>query len=181
MPAAEVAASPAPVAAFLGSALGEGTAAIVALFAAISAFGALNGFILLQGEVCGAMGRGGVFPAWLGRIGPRGTPVRAHLVSGALVTAVTLLNYTRGMGDLFQFVASVSLAAGMLAYFASALAAIRLLPGDRVLTAVAGTAAAFVAWLSWGLGGEANAWALALLLAGVPVYLLVRRGAAAGR
>jgi APA family basic amino acid/polyamine antiporter len=107
--------------------------------------------------------------------------VRAHLVSGVLVTVVTLLNYARGMGDLFQFIASVSLAAGMLAYFASALAAIRLLPDDRPLTIVAGIAAAFVAWLSWGLGGEANRWALAMLVAGAPVYLLVRRGAGSGR
>ncbi len=181
MPTALVAASPAPVAAFLGTTLGAGTAAIVALFAAVSAFGTLNGFILMQGEVCGAMGRGGVFPAWFGKVGRNGTPVRAHLVSGALVTVVTLLNYARGMGDLFQFIASVSLAAGMLAYFASALAAFRLLPGDRVLRAVAAIAAVFVAWLSWGLGAEANKWALALLLAGAPVYLLVRRGAATAR
>jgi APA family basic amino acid/polyamine antiporter len=181
MPTAEVAASPAPVAAFLGTKLGAGTAAVVALFAAVSAFGTLNGFILLQGEVCGAMGRGGVFPAWFGKVGRNGTPVRAHLVSGVLVTIVTLLNYARGMGDLFQFIASVSLAAGMLAYFASALAAIRLLPGDRVLTIVAAIAAAFVAWLSWGLGAEANIWALVLLVAGAPVYFLVKLGAAAGR
>jgi APA family basic amino acid/polyamine antiporter len=35
---------------------------MVAVFAAISAFGTLNGFILVQGEVPWAMARGGVFP-----------------------------------------------------------------------------------------------------------------------
>ena len=181
MPAAQVAASPAPVAAFLGGVMGEGTAMVVAMFAAVAAFGTLNGFILLQGEVCGAMGRGGVFPAWFGRVSRYGTPVRAHLVSGVLVTGVTLLNYSRGMSDLFAFIAAVSLAAGMLAYFASALAAIRLLPHDRPLLIAAIAAACYVAWLTWGLGGEANRWALVLLLSGVPVYWAVRRGGASAR
>ncbi len=181
MPAAEAAASPSPIATFLGRTFGNGTAVVVAAFAAIAALGALNGFTLLQGEICAAMARGGVFPAWLGKQSSRGTPARAHIVSGVLVTVVTLTNYTRGMGDLFAFIASVSLAAGMLAYFASACAAIKLLPGDRPAVIVAAIGAAFVAWLSWGLGAEANAWALILLLAGAPVYLLVRRAAASGR
>lgn len=178
LPAAAVAASPAPVALFLGTRFGQGTADIVAVFAAISALGALNGFILLQGEMPWAMARGGVFPAWFARQGRRGTPVRAHIVSGVLVTLVALANYTRGLGDLFAFVASMSLAAGMLAYFASALAAIRLLPGDRVLVAAALVAAAFVLWMVYGLGAEADLWGLALLAAGLPVYLWVRRASA---
>ncbi|QNA86235.1 amino acid permease [Sphingomonas sp. So64.6b] len=174
MPAAITAASPAPIAEFLGREFGSRTADVVALFAAISAFGALNGFILLQGEVPRAMAQGGVFPAWFGKEGARGTPVRAHLVSGVLVTLVALSNYTRGMGDLFTFIASVSLAAGMLAYFASALAAIRLLPDDLPLKVAAAIAAAFVVWMVYGLGLEANLWGLALLVAGLPVYLWVR-------
>lgn len=180
MPAREVAASPAPIAAFLGAAFGPGTAALVALFAAISAFGALNGFILLQGEVPWAMARGGVFPGWFGRQGRHGTPTRAHLFSGAMVTLVTLANYTRGMGELFTFMAAISLAAGMLAYLASALAAIRLLPGDRPLAVASVIAAGFTLWMLYGLGREADLWGLVLLAAGLPVYLAVRSGAISG-
>lgn len=179
MPRAAVAASPAPVAAFLGGALGPGTAAVVALFAAIGAGGTLNGFILLQGEMPLAMARGGVFPGWFAAVNARGVPVRAHLVSGALVTLVTLANYTRGLGDLFAFIAEVSLAAGMLAYLASALAAWRLVREPRTRVA-AGAAAVFVLWMTYGLGARADLWGLALLLAGAPVYLWVRR-AASGR
>ncbi|NJR79235.1 amino acid permease [Sphingomonas corticis] len=181
MPRAAVAASPAPVADFLGGTFGGATAQVVALFAAVSALGALNGFVLLQGEVPRAMARGGVFPRWFGRENARGVPVRAHLLAGLLVTGVTLANYTRGMGDLFAFVAAVSLAAGMLAYFASALAGVALLRGDAAGRAAALVSAGFVAWLSYGLGWEANGWALALLAAGVPVYWWVRRGGAGGR
>ncbi|UVO51617.1 amino acid permease [Sphingomonas sp. SUN019] len=176
MPADVTATSPAPVAAFLGATLGTGMAEVVALFAAISAFGALNGFILLQGEMPWAMARGGVFPAWFGKESRRGTPARAHLVSGVLVSVVMLLNYTGSTGQLFQDVATISLAAGMAAYLASALAAIRLLPGDRPLVVASVVAAGFVLWMVWGLGLKADLWGLGLMLLGLPVYLWVRKG-----
>ncbi|MES2057681.1 MAG: amino acid permease [Pseudomonadota bacterium] len=179
MPAAVTAASPAPIAEFLGREFGSRAADIVALFAAISAFGALNGFILLQGEVPRAMAQGGVFPAWFGKETARGTPARAHLVSGVLVTVVALSNYTRGMGELFTFIASVSLASGMLAYLASALAALRLLPNDLPLKIAAAAATLFVLWMVYGLGLEADLWGLVLLLAGLPVYFWVRHSRAA--
>lgn len=179
MPMAEAAASPAPVAAFLGRHLGAEVAGTVALFAAISAFGTLNGFILLQGEVPRAMAQGGVFPRWIGEESARGTPVRAHLLSSALLTLVALLNYQKGMADLFGFIASVSLAAGMLSYLMSALAAIRLQPGDQPFQLVALAAAAFSVWATWGLGGEAMGLGAVLVLAGLPVYAAVRRAGTA--
>ncbi len=175
MPADQAAASPAPVADFLGRTFGGNMASVVAVFAAISAFGTLNGFILLQGEMPQAMARGGVFPTWFAKDGARGTPVRAHVVSSLLLSAVTLLNYGRGLGDLFQFIASVSLAAGMLAYFMSMLAAIRLLPEERGLIVLAIGGAAFIGWATWGLGASAVGYGLALVALGVPVYLAVRR------
>lgn len=178
MPAGEAASSPAPVADFLGRFFGSGVGQIVAAFAAISAFGTLNGFILLQGEVPWAMARGGVFPRWFAAESRHGTPARAHLVSSTLLTIVTLMNFSRGMGDLFQFIASVSLAAGMLAYFIAMLAAVRLLPGERWLTALALVGAGFIAWAAWGLGAEALTYGALFVVGGLPVLLLVRAGAA---
>lgn len=178
MPADAAATSPAPVAAFLGRHLGTAIAGTVAVFAAISAAGALNGFILLQGEMPWAMARGGVFPRWFAKESAAGTPVRSHLVSSVLLSAVTLLNFGRGMGDLFQFIASVSLAAGMLSYGLTMVAAIRLLPNERWLVPVALFAAAFTAWALWGLGLQAMGYGLVLLLLGLPIFWAVRRDSA---
>ena len=127
------------------------------------------------------MAAGGVFPRWFARQTRGGTPARAHVVAGLLVTGVTLANYTRGMGDLFAFIAAMSLAAGMLAYAVSALSAVRLLRDDPMARTAGIVATGFITWLAWGLGGEANLWALVLLAAGVPVYWAVRRGAATSR
>ncbi len=169
------AASPAPVAEFLGRWFGAGVAGTVAVFAAISAFGTLNGFILLQGEMPLAMARGGVFPRWFARETVAGTPARAHLVSSVLLSVVTLLNFGRGLGDLFTFIASISLAAGMLPYAMTMIAAIRLLPGERALIPVALFATAFTGWATWGLGREAVVYGAVLVVIGLPIYWLVRR------
>ena len=180
MPVAEAAASPAPVAAFLGRFFGEGVAVAVALFAAISAFGTLNGWVLVQAEMPWAMARGGVFPRWFAAEGRHGTPVRAHLVSSTLLSAVTLLNYSRGLADLFGFIAAVSLAAGLVSYLLAALAALRLIRGEVLTPLAAVVAVGFFAWAEYGLGSEAIAYAALLLLGGLPVYAMVRSAAASG-
>lgn len=174
MPVAEATASPAPVADFLGKTFGPGIAVVVAVFAAISAFGALNGWILVQGEMPWAMAKGGVFPAWFARENANGTPVRGHLVSSALLTGIVLINSQKGMGKLFEFVGSVSISAGLVAYLLSALAALRLVRGSATITLYAVIAAAFTLWAEWGLGLEANLYGALLILAGLALYPFVR-------
>ncbi len=175
MPYEQAAKSPAPIAEFIGAHWGGGAAAAVALFAAISAFGTLNGFVLVQGEMPWAMARGGVFPRWLAETSSRGTPARAHIVSSVLLTIVTLMNYARSLADLFAFIALVSIAAGLIAYLSCALAALKLLPRERMVKVTAPLAAAFALWAMVGCGWQAVGWGAVLLMLGLPIYLWVRR------
>ena len=174
MPIDEAAASPAPIASYLGRYLGGDVAIAVALFAAISAFGTLNGWVLVQAEMPWAMAKGGVFPAWFAKEGKHGTPVRSHLVSSGLLTGITLLNYQKGMTDLFGFIASVSLAAGLVAYLMAALAALKLVRGQALTVLAALVAVVFFFWAEYGLGSEAMIYAALLIGAGLPVYLATR-------
>ena len=66
----------------------------------ISTFGALNGWILLQGRVPLAAAEDGLFPGRV-REGARqaATPVFGLVVSSVLVTALMLMNYTKGLVD----------------------------------------------------------------------------------
>lgn len=178
MPIGQAAASPAPIADFLGSKLGGNVAAVVAVFAAVSAFGTLNGWVLVQAEMPWAMARGGVFPRWFAAESKRGVPLRSHLVSSGLLSIITLMNYQRGLADLFVFIASVSLAAGLLTYLMTSLAALRLIPGDRKLGLIAVIAAGFTVWAQWGLGVEAMIYGALLVAAGLPVYWAVRTAGA---
>ena len=177
MPVTEAAASPAPIATFLGRYFGGNVAIAVALFAAISAFGTLNGWVLVQAEMPAAMAKGGVFPAWFAAENAQGAPVRSHLVSSGLLTLVTLMNYQKGLGELFAFIASVSLAAGLVAYMMSALAALKIARGSALTVIAALLAVGYFVWAEYGLGQQALIYAAVLIVAGLPVYAWVKSAA----
>jgi len=172
--------SNAPFADFVGLHGGGDARLVLAGFAAISAFGALNGWVLLQGELPYAMAKGGVFPAFLAKTSKRGTPVRAHILSSALLTVLVMLNYSKSMAELFTFIALLATAASLFTYLFCALAALRLQMRGRMdasiaLTVVAIVAAVYSVWTLYGAGGQATLWGLVLLLAGLPIHLLMKR------
>ena len=179
LPAAEAANSGAPLADFVSRSWGTGAGIAIALFAAISAFGALNGWILLQGEMPWAMAKDGVFPRWLAHTSKRGTPVRAHIVSSLLLSLVLLTNYTRSMADLFKFLILIATAASLIPYLVCSLAAIVLRARGRtgpglLLPAVAIAGTIYSLWAIWGAGAEAIRWGAVLLGIGILIYLLMR-------
>ncbi|HEU0134344.1 MAG TPA: amino acid permease [Allosphingosinicella sp.] len=180
LPPDQAAASSAPFADFIGRYWGPGPASLVALFATVSALGALNGWVLIQGELPVALARDGRFPAWFARTSETGIPVRAHLVSSGLVTLLLLANLSRSMGGMFAFMALLSTAAALVAYLSCSLAALRLqaagrMPGSTVLPVAAALGAAYSIWAIYGAGPEPATWGAVLLLSGLPVYLIMRR------
>ena len=164
--------SAAPFADVIGRYWGSGAAHIVAAFAMISALGALNGWILLQGEMPAAMAVGGVFPSAFGKLSRNGVPVRAHIFSSGLATAVLALNASKTTVTLFTFVALLATTASLVMYLFVAAAALRL-GGVKRWIAIAG--AIYSLWALYGAGPEANIWGVVLILAGVPVWWAMRR------
>ena len=163
---------------------GERSAQLLAAFAAISGFGCLNGWILLQGELPSAMARNGVFPQIFARISSRNTPNFAMIFGSALVSALILMNSQKSMVDVFTFMILLSTTACLVMYVLCALALLRLqwsgkMPntgkGSTVLAATAVMAALYSLWAIVGAGASAAGWGFVLLLAGVPVYLIMRR------
>jgi basic amino acid/polyamine antiporter, APA family len=180
LPAEGAAKSGAPLADFVALHWGADAGTALAVFAAISAFGALNGWILLQGEMPWAMARDGTFPGWLGKSSSRGTPVRAHIVSSLLLTLVLMTNYARSMAELFTFLILLATTASLVLYLACSLAALRLqstgrIPQVTALPLIALLGAVYALWTIWGAGAEAVGWGAALLATGVPVYWLMQR------
>jgi basic amino acid/polyamine antiporter, APA family len=178
LPSAQIANSPAPFAEAIVPALGAGAGTAVALFAAISALGAVNGWILCSGEVPLTLARDGVFPRWFARTSGSDTPVRAQLLSSFLATLLIVANYSRTLEGLFTFMLLVTTVAALFLYVGCTLAALRLtvrrqMAGTAlVLTAIAGLGFSIFAF--WGAGGEATLWGMALLATGFPVYWLMR-------
>ncbi|WP_205481524.1 amino acid permease [Sphingomonas arenae] len=171
LPGDIAATSSAPFADAIAPALGSSAGTLIALFALISALGALNGWILVSGEVPLSMAQARVFPAWFGKTTALGTPVRSQVVSSLIATALLAANYTRGLSGVFTFMILVSTVSALVLYGAAALAALK--QRQAVVASIAGLA--FTAFAFWGAGLEASLWGLGLLLTGVPIYWLNRR------
>ena len=176
LPARAVAASPAPFALFVATFWGPGAATGVALFAAIAAIGALNGWVLIQGEVPLGMARAGLLPAWFASVSPRDVPVRVLLLSSALASALVLFNATKSLAGVFGAAMLLSTCATLWLYLAITVAA--LIRRVAVPTAAAGLAFTLLAF--WGAGVQASAASLVLMLTALPVYWARGGGAVFG-
>lgn len=167
--------SPAPFAAFVQRFWSAGPAALVAVFAVISCLGALNGWTLMQGELTRSMAAEGILPRWLAATNRQGTPVRALLASGVIASLFALLNASRSMQGLFEFLLLLSTSASLWLYLAFALAALRL----KIAPVWAGLGAIYALWTLWGAGISASGLSLVLMLAGLPLYWWARAEASA--
>ena len=103
--------------------------ALVAIFVAIAALGALNGFVLLQGELPLALARHNLFPRWFAAAEPLRDAVAHPLLSSGLATLLVLTNYSRGLAGLFQFMLLVTTSVTIIFYIAGALAGLKLVRG----------------------------------------------------
>jgi APA family basic amino acid/polyamine antiporter len=194
IPLDRLAVSTAPFADAASRLWGGPAAYLVAVGAAISSFGALNGWILMQAQVPMAAARDGLFPAFFGKLSRRGTPVMGLIVSSSLVTVLMAMNFTKGLVERFTFIILLSTLATLIPYLFTAAAelAVRLraprTAGEGV-TATAGRGVVILALLAflyafWAIGGagqEAVYWGFLLLLAGIPVYLWTVRGRVVGK
>jgi APA family basic amino acid/polyamine antiporter len=201
IPAAQLAQSNAPFADVAAMFWGETAASLVAAFAAISAMGALNGWILMHGELPFQMARQRVFPALFAKESRQRTPVASLVIGSALISVMVLLNSAKTTVALFSYVVLLSTTASLVMYFVCSLAALKLmrdgrLPGGRMkwgLAVCACVAALYSLWAIAGAGvitgpscGTATiCWApllenpiylgFVLLALGIPLFVFMRR------
>jgi APA family basic amino acid/polyamine antiporter len=183
LPATELAKSSSPFADAAGVAFGGGWDKAIAAVAMVSAFGALNGWILLQGRVPLAAAQDGLFPAAFARVhGKRATPVFGLVVSSLLVTGLMFMNYTKGLVDQFEFIILLATLTTLVPYAYSAAAQVVLAMREPARfekarfvrdTVIATLAFAYSVWAIAGAGKDIIAKGFILLMLGVPVYVLM--------
>jgi APA family basic amino acid/polyamine antiporter len=161
-------------------ALGGNRAALaVALGAAISCFGALNGWILIVGQLPMAVAQDGLFPRVFSRLSARGTPVAGMVIAAVLSTALISMNYSRTLVDLFTFIILLATLSTLVPYAFCSLAGFLITPTGPALSrsaAVIGALAfGYALWAIGGAGAEVVYWGFLLLIAGLPFYVWVRR------
>jgi APA family basic amino acid/polyamine antiporter len=162
---------------------GDRAAMLVALGAATSCFGALNGWILIAGQIPMAVARDGLLPRAFGRVSSRGVPAFAIVVAGVFSSLLIVTNYSKSVVDLFTFAILLATLSSLIPYAFCSLAGFILHRRDRRFEWSTGTAivsaVAFVYSLFaiGGAGADVVYYGFLLLLAGLPVYVLTDRAA----
>lgn len=159
---------------------GSPAAKLVALGAALSCFGALNGWILVSGQLPMAIASDGLFPRVFSTLSARAVPARGILIGSGLSSALIVMNYSRGLVELFTFIILLATLATLIPYVFCSLATFLVpdLSGSRLRAG--GTLAGILAFV-YSLGAIAGAgmdvvyWGFLLLFAGLPVYVWVKR------
>ncbi len=164
---------------------GETLATLVAAGAALSCFGALNGWILIAGQMPLAIADDGLFPKLFAYRGAANTPVRGILLSATLSTALIAMNYTQSLVALFTRIILLATLSTLVPYVFCSLASF-LRPNDAGNAGhtrggvVAGLAFAYAMLAVAGAGPEIVYLGFLLLLGGLPVYVWVKRRQAPG-
>jgi basic amino acid/polyamine antiporter, APA family len=184
VPPATLAKSNAPFVDLATQFWGGGAGKVLAIFASISSFGALNGWILLQGELPRAMALRGEFPGIFARESARHTPGFALGFGSVLVTLLILANHEKSMASIFTFTLLLSTTACLVMYALCSAALLRLQwigklgsarKGSVALAIVGILATAYSLWAIVGAGPEPVAWGAVLLGLGVPLYFWFTR------
>jgi APA family basic amino acid/polyamine antiporter len=183
IPSAELAKSNAPFADAASVMWGPWASYAVALGAAISCFGALNGWLLLQGQIPLAAARDRLFPRAFEKVSKSDTPAFGLVFSSILASALLLMNYREGLVEQFTFIILLATLNTLVPYIFCSMAEILIyakspekFSARRFGSATVLAAAAFVysLWAVIGAGAEIVYWGFVLLMAGVPVYVWIR-------
>jgi APA family basic amino acid/polyamine antiporter len=149
--------------------------------AAIAAFGCLNGWTLVQGQIPFAIAKDKLFPAAFGLQNKKGAPYFGIIISSIFVSLFMTMNYTKGLVEQFKFLILLATLTALIPYLFCAAAYIiirfdkkHLHSGGWAPAILVGTLAfAYSLWAIAGSGQSSVYWGFMLLMAGIPFYVWV--------
>lgn len=154
---------------------GDAAKYIVAGGAVIATLGALNGWILIQGQIPMAAAQDQLFPKLFGKVNQNNAPIIGIVLSSILASILMSLNYTKSLVDAFTFMMKLSTLSVLTPYLLSTVSLLILLRKYEGTVAIskivlAVTTIVFCIWVIIGCGWETIIWGVILLLIGVPFY-----------
>jgi len=154
---------------------------IIALGAAISCLGALNGWCLLQGHVAMAAADNKMFPAIFGKRNRFESPAAALIITSILISGLLLLTSSPNLIHQFDLIILLATLASLLPYFYTCMAQVIILKQRPILDGkakidivIALLAAAYAFWAILGSGEQTVFYGTLLLLSSVPAYIWVK-------
>ncbi len=156
---------------------------MIGIGAIIACFGAINGWILVQGQISYAIAKDGLFPQMFTKKSTHGAPYVAIILSSFITSVVILANYSDTLITMFKFILELSTAQTIITFLFCAIARLLLLNKNKkshtyknyCLIIFTASSAFF-----YGLFAVASSdtaivyWCMILMLLGLPVYTFVK-------
>ena len=181
IPSEALSRSPSPFADAMDIIAGAWGRDIVAAGAAIAAFGALNGWILIQGQIAMATAKDNLFPRIFKRENKKGVPALGMVIGSMLTSIIMLMNYTDGLVEQFKFIILLTTLCCLVPYLFTTAAYMLILvrrksPNHNWVPELVLSSLAFLfsLWAIYGAGEEAVFYGFLLLLAGIPFYVWMK-------
>jgi APA family basic amino acid/polyamine antiporter len=173
LPSALAAKSGAPFADAIAPLLGSAAGTLVALIAAVSAFGTANSLLLVAAETARTMGHTGDLPRVFARANKIGAPVGSVLICGTVAALLVLASSSKNFVAIYVFITLVSTNLSLVLYSVCAASSWKLGAGGK-WTVVVVVGIIYSLAMFAGSGWEPLMWAAVLAAAGLPVRALSR-------
>ena len=149
--------------------------------AAISAIGALNGWILITSYMPMTMANDRLFPKVFAKKNKKGFPYLSLLLGSILTSIVMTMNYTDGLVDRFEFLILLTTLSTLIPYFFVSVSYIlfhvekRLFKINSFRSVILGLfGSLYSLWAIFGSGIDSIVYGTILLLLGIPIYLILK-------
>lgn len=154
---------------------GESARKWVALGIIISTFGALNGWIMMQGQIPLAAAKDKLFPAFFGKLNSKNVPVSGLVFSSILISILMFMNYSKNLIKAFEFMILLATLTCLVPYlFAAAAHVLFTLRSGKKWSWIWGSIAfLFSMWAIVGSGQEIVFYGFLMLMAGIPLYVWI--------
>ena len=156
---------------------GTGLRYVVAIGAIISTFGALNGWILMQGQIPLSAADDKLFPAAFSKLNVNGSPVFGLILSSVIVCVILITNYTKGLAKAFEFMILLSTLTVLVPYLFSTAAhtLVHLKMGKNKKWLISTVAFIFSMLAVIGSGETVVYWGFIFLMSGIPFYVWIKK------
>ena len=154
---------------------------LISAGAAISAIGALNGWILITSYMPMTMTNDRLFPKIFAKKNKKGFPYLSLLLGSILTSFVMTMNYTDGLVDRFEFLILLTTLSTLIPYFFVSVSYIlfhvekRLFKINSFRSVILGLfGSLYSLWAIFGSGIDSIFYGTILLIVGIPIYLILK-------
>lgn len=176
IPASRLASSQFPFAEAAIVLFGQPAALVIALCAFISGVGALNGCMLLQGQIVYAAARDRYFPKQFSKLSKHDVPISGQVFSSSLICVLLIVTMQPSLLKQFDHVALLAALLTLITYLFTAMAEVKFVLKDRLWKSVpmlvAGISVIYSLWMIGSFQAIYLITALGLMLVILPFYFI---------